>query len=182
MNDKSTFLDLVKRRRSIRNYASDPVPREMIEACIEAARHAPSASNTQSWRFYIAEGDLKDRLVKSALGGIIVPNAFAIGAPVIVVLAMELSIVTHRLGAGLKSIDYHLIDAGIAGEHFVLQATELGLGTCWIGWFKKKAVRALLGIPSSWDIPALITLGFPAENPRPKERRPASEICVFRRS
>jgi len=181
VNEMSTFLDLVKKRRSIRKYTSDPVPREMIETCIEAARHAPSASNTQGWRFYVTEGDLKDRLVKVGLGGVIVPNAFALAAPVIVVLGMELSVVTHRLGAGLKSIDYHLIDAGIAGEHFILQAAELGLGTCWIGWFNKKAVRSLLGIPLSWDIPALITLGFPAEEPKPKERRPASEICVFRR-
>jgi nitroreductase len=182
MNEMNNFIDLVKRRRSIRNYKGDPVPREMIESCIEAARHAPSASNTPGWRFFIVEGDLKDRLVKAGMGGIVVPNKFAFTAPVVVVLAMKLSVVTHRLGAGIKGIDYHLVDAGIAGEHFVLQAAELGLGTCWIGWFNKKAVRALLGIPSGWDIPALITLGFPAEEPKPKERRPASEICTFRRS
>jgi len=182
MNEMNNFIDLVRKRRSIRKYRGDPVPREMIESCIEAARHAPSASNTQGWRFFIVEGDLKDRLVKAGMGGIVVPNKFAFSAPVVVVLAMKLSVVTHRLGAGIKGIDYHLVDAGIAGEHFVLQAAELGLGTCWIGWFNKKAVRALLGIPSGWDIPALITLGFPAEEPKPKERRPASEVCTFKRS
>jgi nitroreductase len=182
MTAMSMFLDLVKKRRSIRKYKSDPVPREMIELCVEAARHAPSASDTQGWRFFITEGDLKDRLVKAGTGGVVVPNKFALAAPVVVVLAMELSVVTHRLGARIKNIDYHLVDAGIAGEHFVLQAAELGLGTCWIGWFNKKAVRELLGIPSSWDVPALITLGFPAEEPGPKKRRPASEICTFKRS
>lgn len=182
MNEMNNFIDLVRKRRSIRKYKGDPVPREMIESCIEAARHAPSASNTQGWRFFIVEGDLKDRLVKAGMGGIVVPNKFAFSAPVIVVLAMKRSVVTHRLGAGIKGIDYHLVDAGIAGEHFVLQAAELGLGTCWIGWFNKKVVRALLGIPSGWDIPALITLGFPAEEPKPKERRPASEVCTFKRS
>jgi nitroreductase len=75
-----------------------------------------------------------------------------------------------------------VLDAGIAGEHFILRATELGLGTCWIGWFNKKAVRELLNIPSGWDVPALITVGFPAEIPEPKDRRPVSEICVFKGS
>jgi nitroreductase len=176
------FIDLVKTRRSIRKYKPDPVPREMIDACVEAARYAPSASNTQGWRFFIVEGELREKLVEEALGGIVVPNRFAATAPVIVVLAMKLSMVTHRIGARVKDIDYHLVDAGVAGEHFVLQAAELGLGTCWIGWFNKGAVRSLLGIPSGWDIPALITLGFPAEEPKPRERRPASEICTFRRS
>ncbi|HEY5133397.1 MAG TPA: nitroreductase family protein [Candidatus Krumholzibacteriaceae bacterium] len=174
------FIDLVKKRRSIRAYRSDPVPRALIESCIEAVRHAPSASNTQGWRFIVTEGELKDRLVKRALGGIVVPNRFAFKAPVVVALAMELSLVTHRLGARIKDIDYHLVDAGIAGEHFVLQAAELGLGTCWIGWFNKGAVRKLLRIPGGWDIPALITLGYAAEEPTPKERRAAADICVFK--
>jgi nitroreductase len=175
------FIDLVEKRRSIRRYRPDPVPREMIEACVEAARHAPSASNTQGWRFFIVEGDMKDRLVKEALGGVVVPNRWAFTAPVVAVLAMRLSVVTHRIGAKIKDIDYHLVDAGIAGEHFVLQAAEQGLGTCWIGWFNKKRVRAFLGIPAGWDIPALITLGFPDEEPKPKERRALKEICTFTR-
>jgi nitroreductase len=174
------FIDLVKKRRSIRSYRSDPVPREMIESCMEAVRYAPSASNTQGWRFFIAEGEFKERLVREAMKGVVVPNKFAFEAPVVVVLAMKLSVVTHRLGAGMKNTRYHLIDAGIAGEHFVLQAAELGLGTCWIGWFNKRAVRRLLGVSALWDIPALITLGFPAGEPKPKSRLAASEICTFR--
>ena len=176
----SAFLDLVHKRRSVREYLPDPVPREMIESCIEAARFSPSASNTQGWRFFIVEGEMKNRLVKEAMGGVVVPNRFASGAPVIVALAMELNLVTHRLGAGMKRIDYHLLDAGIAGEHFVLRAAELGLGTCWIGWFDKKKAKRILDIPSSWDLPALITVGFPDGEPKPKDRRLASEICTFK--
>ncbi len=168
------------RRRSVRSYRPDPVPREMIESCVEAARFAPSASNSQGWRFFVAEGDVKKRLVKEALGGVVVPNRFAAEAPVIVALAMRRSVVTHRLGAGIKGIDYHLLDAGIAGEHFVLRAAELGLGTCWIGWFEKKKAKRILDIPSSWDLPALITLGFAAEEPKSRERRSSSEILTFK--
>jgi nitroreductase len=176
----SEFMDVVRARRSVRSYRLDPVPREMIESCVEAARFAPSASNTQGWRFFVAEGAAKDRLAREAMGGAIVPNRFAGDAPVIVALAMKLGVVTHRIGAGIKGIDYHLIDAGIAGEHFVLRAAELGLGTCWIGWFDKKRARRILDIPRDWDVPALITVGFPAGEPGPKERRSVSDICVFR--
>ncbi|MCX5752702.1 MAG: nitroreductase family protein [Candidatus Krumholzibacteria bacterium] len=176
----SAFMDLVQKRRSIRDYRPDPVPREMIESCVEAVRFAPSASDTRGWRFFVVEGDVKDRLVKEAMGGVVVPNRFAAGAPVIVALAMKLNVVTHRLGAGIKRIDYHLLDAGIAGEHFILRAAELGLGTCWIGWFDKKKAKRILDIPSDWDVPALITVGFPAEEPKSKDRPLASEICTFR--
>lgn len=176
----SAFMDLVHKRRSIRSYRPDHVPKEMIESCVEAARFAPSASNAQGWRFFVAEGEVKDRLVREALGGVIVPNRFAAGAPVVVALAMKLDVVTHRLGAGMKRIDYHLLDAGIAGEHFVLRAAELGLGTCWIGWFDKKKAKRILAIPSNWDVPALVTVGFPDEDPKPKERRPAGEILTFK--
>lgn len=172
------FIDLVKSRRSIRRYRPDPVPREAIEACLEAARYAPTASNTQGWRFFVLEGRKKDELVARALGGI-VPNAFAATAPVIIVIAMKLSLVTGRLGARLKKIDYHMIDAGIAGEHIALQAAELGLGTCWIGWFDKKAARSVAGIPAAWDVPALLTLGYPDEVPADKPRKTLDEIRYF---
>ena len=174
------FINLVKKRRSIRRYRPDPVPREMIEACIEAARFAPTACNTQSWRFIVVEGELKERLVKESLGGVIVPNRWASIPPVIVVIAMNLDLVTHRLGGRIKGIGYHLIDAGIAGEHFVLQAAELGLGTCWIGWFNKRAVKKVLDLNPRWDVAAMITLGYPIGDLPDKKRRSAEEISDFR--
>ena len=174
------FIDLVKRRRSTRKYSTDPVPRELIERCIEAATYAPTACNTQSWRFIIVEGDLKKELADKALGGFIVPNRFASEAPVIVVIATDMDLITHRIGGKLKGIDYHLIDAGIAGEHFVLQATELGLGTCWIGWFDKKVARRLLDLPKGWDVPAMITLGYPAGESSEKTRAGVAEIAEFK--
>ena len=144
----NTFLDLVRRRRSI------------------------------SWRFIIVEGERKDRLVEEALGGIVVPNRWAKTAPVIAVIAMDLDAVIHGIAGAVKKIRYHMIDAGIAGEHFVLQATELGLGTCWIGWFDKRAVKRILGLRAGWDVPALIAVGFPDQEPGEKSRRAVSEIVI----
>lgn len=174
------FLDLVKKRRSVRRYRPDPVPRKMVVRCLEAVRHAPTACNTQCWRFIIVEGELKQRLVSESLGGIVVPNRFAAEAPVIVVIAADLDLVAHRIGGKIKGIDYHLIDAGIAGEHFVLQAAELGLGSCWIGWFDKKAVRRILSLPAGWEVCAMLALGFSAESPTEKNRKGIWDIAEFR--
>lgn len=176
----SKFIDLVKRRRSIRQYRPDHVPHELIETCIEAARYAPTACNTQGWRFIVVEGEMKDRLVEESLGGVIIPNRWATTAPAVVVIAMDRNLITHRIGGGIKGISYHFIDAGIAGEHFVLQAAELGLGTCWLGWFKKKVVKRLLELPGNWDVAAMITIGYPAVEPAEKKRRPVEEITSYK--
>jgi nitroreductase len=175
-----SFIDLVRNRRSVRSFTSEPVSRELIDRCLEAARHAPSACHRQEWRFFVAEGQLKDRIVAECLGDPPVPNHWASEAPVIVVLATARDMITHRIGAGIRGIRYDLVDAGIAGEHFVLQATELGLGTCWIGWFRKARLRKILKLPRGWDVPALIAVGHPRSQQTPIERRPMEEIRKFR--
>lgn len=174
------FIDIVRKRRSIRRYRSDPVPRELIEKCLEAARYAPTACDKQSWRFIVTEGALKDRIAKECLGEPPVPNKWAADAPVIVVMASEKDFVTHRIAAGIKGTRYDLIDAGIAGDHFVLQAAELGLGTCWLGWFKKRKVKKLLDLPAGWEITALITLGYQAGEMSGKKMKPLDEIREYR--
>ncbi len=174
------FIDIVKQRRSIRRYRPDPVPRELIEKCLDAASYAPTACDTQSWRFIVTEGTLKERIAKECLGELPVPNRWAVEAPVIIVMASASDLVTHRIGARIKGTNYELIDAGIAGEHLVLQAAELGLGTCWLGWFKKKKIRKLLGLPSGWLITALITMGYPAGEVSGKKRKSLDDIREYR--
>jgi nitroreductase len=175
------FIDIVRLRRSVRRYRPDAIPRESIEKCLEAARHAPTACDTQSWRFIVTEGALKDLIAKQCLGELPVPNKWAVTAPVIIVMASASDLLTHRIGARIKGTNYELIDAGIAGEHFVLQAAELGLGTCWLGWFKKKKIRKILDLPAGWDITALITLGYPEGDIEEKARKPIDEIREYRR-
>ena len=174
------FIDIVRSRRSVRRYKPDPVPREMIEKCLEAARYAPTACDTQSWRFIIAEGELKDRIASECLGELPVPNRWAVEAPVIVAMASATDLITHGIGARLKGTRYELIDAGIAGEHFVLQAAELGLGTCWLGWYRKKKLRKLLELPRGWEVTALITLGWPEGDLSEKARKPLEDIREYR--
>lgn len=176
----TTFIDLVRSRRSARAFTGERLPRELIERCVEAARHSPSACHRQVWRFIVTEGALKNRIVEECLGEPPVPNLWAAKAPVIVVLATARDLVTHRIGAGIRGIRYDLIDAGIAGEHFVLQAAELGIGTCWIGWFRKRRLKRILGLPRGWDVPALIAAGRTADDKRPPERKTIDEILEFR--
>ena len=169
------FLELVRSRTSCRAYLEKDVPDEMLELCVESARLAPSACNKQPWRFVIVkDAALRERICSEGLlPGL--PMPWLKQAPVIVALCSEKSIVTHSLAPLLSGIHYELIDLGIAGEHFVLQAQELGLGTCWIGWFKAKKVKKIFSLPRSFTIIAL-SLGYPAEEPRLSERLPLEKI------
>lgn len=104
---------------------------------------------------------------------------WALGAPALVALGVERSILTHRLAPLVSGVDYAPIDLGIAGEHFVLRATELGLGTCWIGWIKPRKVRQIVGWPLSIQPHALISVGWPAGDSAAARtvRKDAAEIA-----
>jgi len=86
-----------------------------------------------------------------------------------------------RLGSQIKKRDWSQIDTGIAAEHFCLQAAELGLGTCMLGWFNEKKVKTLLNIPEERFVSLLISLGYPQPNYRMREktRKPYEEIVGF---
>ena len=176
------FLQLVERRRSVRQYDGRTVEPEKIERCLQAARLAPSASNSQPWFYIVVRDDALRRQVAeltrfrpSAM------NAFAAQAPILVVVAMERT-KPHIVAATLlKRTDLNLIDVGISSEHFCLQATEEGLGTCMIGWFGERRIKRLLGIPTGMRVALVITLGYPAEGAKPKlrPRKPVSDLRSY---
>ena len=155
------ILDIIARRSSCRSYRPDPVPREQLDCLVEAVRLAPSACNRQPWRLAVVlDTGLRGRIVKEGfLPGL--PMPWAKIAPVLIVLGMQRSLVTHRLGASLSGVDYPWLDLGIAGEHLVLAATELGLGTCWIGWIRPRALVRIVGWPKTIKPAAVITVGYP---------------------
>ena len=156
-----TLLDIIRHRKSIRNFLDRPVEREKIMTCLEAARLAPSACNSQPWKFIaVDDRQLKNRLCRAAFSGIYSMNAFCKTAPVIVVVISEKSKFIARIGELFRGTKYYLIDIGIACEHFVLQAEDLGLGTCWIGWFNERAVKSTLNIPQRRKIDILVAVGY----------------------
>ena len=176
------LLDLVKHRKSVRDFLDVPVEREKIMMCLEAARLAPSACNSQPWKFIVVDDrQLKDKLCNAAFGGIYSVNSFCKMAPVMVVVVSEKSKFLARIGGMFRGTKYYLIDIGIAGEHFVLQAEDLGLGTCWIGWFNEQAVKSVLNIPKYKKIDILIALGYyDREKLGPEHgREPIDKIASF---
>jgi len=176
-----TFKQLVKNRRSIRRYLEKPVEREKILTCIEAARLAPSADNVQPWRFLIIDDpELKAKFAQEAFSGIYFISKFAAKAPVLIMILARLDIIANRIGKQIQNIHFYLIDIGIAGEHIVLQAEELGLGSCWIGWFNVRKARKFLKIPRKYKIVSLMAMGYYEKKPsREKKRKELEEIAWF---
>ena len=166
------FLELVRKRHSTRKYAPTPVPRDILEFCIEAARLAPSACNSQPWSFIIIDDEvLKNEVADGAFGNIYSMNMFAKSAPVIVAVITGKSKVTAGVGGFFMGIQYSYIDVGIAVAHFVLQAAEKGLGSCMLGWFNEKKVRNILKLPRSSKISMLISIGYPETDHIPEKKR-----------
>jgi nitroreductase len=137
-----TFQELIKHRQSVRKYQEKKVEQNKIEMIVEAFRLAPSASNSQPWKLIIVdEPELKDKVAQSTFSKTISFNKFAVQAPVLAVLVIEKSKLITQIGGSIKNIEYPQIDIGIAAAHFCLQAAELGLGTCMIGWFNENKIK-----------------------------------------
>jgi nitroreductase len=145
-----------------------------ILSLIEAARLAPSAENAQPWRFVaVVDPGVRAALAKACFGGIFRHTRFAARAPLVVALCAERATIVE-LGKAMKDRAMYRIDCGIAGEHLVLRAAELGLGTCWIGWFNRRAARRVLRAPFHVEVVSLIAIGHPPAGwePRQRTRRP----------
>lgn len=166
----SDVMETIARRRSIRRMQDKPIPPEAIERIFEAARLAPSWANSQCWDF-IAVTDSQKRAALARAGG---AKEAMMAAPLIVVACARPEASGNREG-----LAYYMLDMGIAIEHLVLEATELGLGTCWVGWFDAETVRQALGIPQEVRIIALIPVGYPDEDPPARARRSMEEILSW---
>ncbi|MBW6537182.1 MAG: nitroreductase family protein [Mariniphaga sp.] len=176
------FNELIQHRQSGRKYQNKPVESGKIEKLIEAVHLAPSACNSQPWKLIIVdEPEIKNEVAKATFNKAISFNKFALEAPVIAVLVIEKAKTIAQIGGFIKNQEYPQYDIGIAAAHFCLQAEELGLGTCMIGWFDEKKIQQLLNIPQKRKIGLLITLGYPPEGykKRKKIRKPLDEICGF---
>ncbi len=176
------FSELITIRQSVRKYQDRPVENEKIAQLIEAVRLAPSASNSQPWKLIIVnESGLKDKVARATFSKLVSFNKFAPQAPVLAVLTIEKPKVITQIGGRLKDREFPLIDIGIAAAHFCLQAAELGLGTCMLGWFDEAAVKKLLHIPEKTRIGLVIALGYAAAGYplRKKIRKDVKDMVSF---
>jgi len=175
------FTELVQKRRSVRRYSKRPVAKEDILKCLEAARLAPSACNSQPWHFIVIdEPELRSRVAERIFSGLYSMNKFAKDAPVLVASVSEKMKFLATVGGQVRDTRYYLVDIGIACEHLVLQAEELGIGSCWIGWFDEKALKDELRVPKNKKIDIVVALGYPAEDKTvPKLRKSLEAISSF---
>ncbi len=130
------FIDLVKDRQSVRRFSPKPIEEEKIDLCLEALRLAPSACNSQPWKNILVKNpELRDEVANATFSATVSFNKFVAEANLILVMVLEKPKIITQIGGRIKNKEYPLIDIGIAAEHFCLQAAELGIGTCMLGWF-----------------------------------------------
>lgn len=140
-------FEAIRRRKSVRAYASTPVPREILERILEAARLAPSAENRQPWYFIVVTDlEKRKRIAKSGRFA-----GFLKESPIVIV----------GCGDRKASPKWHVVDVTIAMQNMVLVATGEGLGTCWVGSFDEGLVKRLLKIPEHLKVVALLAVGYP---------------------
>jgi nitroreductase len=163
------LLDTIRKRYSCRAYQQRPVEQEKFDLLFEAARLAPSARNTQDWRFVVVtDNKIKRRLAEVTNRPDVFEKAGAI------IAACSNSDYIMRCGQPIGPIDI-----SIALEHIALQAAELGLGTCWIGSFETQKVRTILAVPDDIQIIELMTVGYPADTPKQPNREPVENIVCY---
>jgi len=176
------FNTLITQRQSVRRYATTQVEDEKLNMCLEAARLAPSASNSQPWRFVVVTDEpLRSQVAKATFSDVQLINKFTLQAPVMIAIVMEKARLITRLAMMVKKKEWPLIDIGIAAEHFCLQAAEVGLGTCMLGWFDEKKIQKLLNIPGDKSIALLISVGYAEDGYklRLKTRKSLDEIVNY---
>ena len=164
------FLDLAQKRYSCRAYRPDPIEDEKLQQVLEATRLAPSATNLQPYRFIVVHTAGRE----AELNRVYFQPWFV--QPPIVICACAIPAAAWRRADGKRYTD---IDVAIAMNHLILAATDVGLGTCWVASFDVRAAHEVLGIPPGIEPLAFTPLGYPADQPGPKERKPLSELVRY---
>ncbi len=161
----SRVFNVIKERSSVRSYSDKPIESGKLDLILEAARLAPSASNSQPWHFYVVKNKekIKELAGKMPLGSQVVINSFIAEAPVVIVATGGPADLLHKAMSFVVNRKWYYLDVAIALEHMVLTAWDLGIGSCWIGWFDEKRVKVILDIPKDQEVIAMITLGYPKE-------------------
>lgn len=169
-----TVAEVVKKRRTIREFTDEPVPREVVERILDIARWSPSGSNVQDWRFVV----VTDKKLLKAIK-MFSPGWIGGGSPVAIVICSDKKWAYERAGPLARDVMY-LVHAGIAAQTIALLAHSMGLGTNMIMSFSKEAVKRVLELPEHWDPVMVILLGYPKQTPSPPPRLPLSELVVWR--
>ena len=165
------YSELIAARYSVRTYRPDPVDDEKLQAVLEAARLAPTAANRQPFQLIVMHTAGREKEI-----GTIYRRPWFVQAPLVI------GVCTISSQAWVRESDRfnaRLIDAAIVTDHLILAATNLGLGTCWIATFNVEAARSVLHLPDEAEPVIFTPLGYPADLPGPKTRKPLNELVRY---
>jgi nitroreductase len=169
-----SFLELAKKRCSVRKYRDAEVEEEKLRQMLEAGRIAPSAVNFQPWYFIVVRDEALRRQVGSSY-----KRDWIVQAPVIIVICGDHKLAWKRFDGK----DHCDIDVSIAIDHMTLAAADLGLGTCWVCAFNHQVIREVFKLPEHIEPIALLPIGYPAEisdeNRHDSQRKPFDEIVFW---
>lgn len=174
------FMGLVKSRHSCRKYAGRALEREKIEACVEAARLAPSACNSQPWYFAVAYGEAAARKVGATTQHCGV-NGFADQPPAFITVWEDRAKLLPKVSEAVGGQYFAQGDVGIAVAYLTLAAADMGLGCCVMGIFEEEVIRETLQVPPDKKLRYVVAVGYPAADDqiREKPRKAIGEICKF---
>jgi len=160
------IIEFLLTRRSIRQFKPDPVPDDLVLKIVDIARFAPSAGNRQPWTFVV----VKDRELKDKLASIHSGSSPLLRAPMGIVVACD---------KNLSPVSYQ-VDCANATMYVMFAAHALGLGTVWLQTLRNvEDIQKLLDLPENYVPIAIVALGYPAEKPQPRPRRPLEEIAYL---
>ena len=166
-----SFVEVLKRRRSVRSFRSEEIDDATIARIITAGTMAPTAGNMQAWYFYVIREDyLRKKLAEAALN-----QSFIAQAPVTIVVCADL----ERAHAVYKKRGvevYAIQDAAVAAQNMLLTITAMGLGACWVGAFDEDAIADLLDLPRHHRPMTVMPIGHPANMPHDPGRRTLYEV------
>lgn len=164
------FFEIVKSRRSIRAYKSDPVAREDLENILQAANLAPTACDYQPFRVFVMPTKGREaELLK------VYAKEWLVKAPYVILICSLASQAWSRSDGK----NYADVDATIAFDHLILAANALGLGTCWIAAFNPGEVRRVFALPAGYEPVALTPVGYPAEAPAARKRKNLEDFVTW---
>jgi nitroreductase len=165
------YSELIAARYSVRTYRSDPVEDEKLEAVLEAARLAPTAANRQPIQLIVMHTAGREEEI-----GKIYRKPWFVQAPIVIGVCAISSLAWVRESDRFNA---RLIDAAIVADHLILEAANQGLGTCWVAAFNVEAARSVMELPDKAEPVIFTPLGYPADQPGQKARKPLSELVRY---
>lgn len=181
------FMQVLTSRHSVRDFLPDPIPREALDAILEAGRLAPSAQNRQPWRYLVFTDPEKIRQLNKNTGLIGLSNYLIIkDAPCLIIACADSS-----KSVSVNKHDYYLVDVAISFQQMILTAWSHGIGSCWMAAFNERPLAKYLELPKGWRIVAMSPFGYPKDEKgmytklldkfsKAEIRKPIEEIVIFK--